>query len=124
MPHSGYSNGIVSGPGRMVHVAGQVDMRPDGSIAHPDDLVAQAEGALAGVVRVLRDAGALPEHVVRVRILVTSADDYGRLAKSIGEVWRRHFGRWFPAMTLVQAARLFDAEALIEIEADAVVPGR
>jgi enamine deaminase RidA (YjgF/YER057c/UK114 family) len=74
------------------------------------------------VAVVLRAAGAAPEHVVRMRIYVLDVDAYRRDAKEIGRRWREHFGRWFPAMTLVQVSRLYDPDALIEVEADAVVP--
>jgi enamine deaminase RidA (YjgF/YER057c/UK114 family) len=57
-----------------------------------------------------------------MRIYVTSADAYAAASKEIGKAYRERFGRWFPAMTLVQVARLFDPAAAIEVEAEAVVP--
>lgn len=118
----GYANGVVSRGGTRVSVAGQVAMGPDGLLKHPGDLVAQAELAFSNVVTVLRHAGATPEHLVRVRIYVLSVPAYKQQAREIGQAWRRHLGRWFPAMTLVQVVRLYDDQALIEVEAEAVVP--
>ncbi len=122
MPSQGYSNAVVYRPGTHVAVAGQIDMGPDGKVAHPGDLLAQAQGAIRAVRRVLEAAGARPEHLVRVRIYVTDADAYARKARDIGRIWREHLGRWFPAMSLVQVARLYDSGAVIEVEADAVIP--
>lgn len=122
MPSQGYSNAVVYRPGTHVAVAGQIDMGPDGKVAHPGDLLAQARGAIMAVRRVLEASGARPEHLVRVRIYVADAAAYARQARDIGRIWREHLGRWFPAMSLVEVARLYDSGAVIEIEADAVIP--
>jgi enamine deaminase RidA (YjgF/YER057c/UK114 family) len=121
-PPVGYANAVVSRGGTRVAVAGQVAFGPDGRLRHPGDLVAQATLAFENVATVLAAAGAKPEHVVRMRLFVTSAAAYAAKAKEIGKAWRSVFGRWFPAMTLVQVARLYEEEALIEVEADAEVP--
>lgn len=121
-PPVGYSNAVVSRGGTRVSVAGQTAMGPDGHVRHPGDLVAQAGQAFENVLQVLAAAGAKPEHLVRVRIYVRSADAYATEAKAIGAAWRARFGRWFPAMTLVEVARLYDPVALVEVEAEAVVP--
>lgn len=121
-PPVGYANAIVSRGTTRVAVAGQTAMGPDGKLRHPGDLVAQATLAFENVKTVLAAAGAKPEHLVRVRVYVASADAYAAGAKAIGAAWRAAFGRWFPAMTLVEVARLYDAGALIEVEADAELP--
>jgi enamine deaminase RidA (YjgF/YER057c/UK114 family) len=121
-PPVGYSNAVVSHGTTRVSVAGQTAMGPDGRVLHPGDLVAQAGQAFENVLAVLTAAGARPEHLVRVRLYVMSADAYAAAAKAIGSAWRARFGRWFPAMTLVQVARLYDPAALVEVEAEAVVP--
>ncbi|MHC5011834.1 MAG: RidA family protein [Planctomycetota bacterium] len=118
----GYSNAVESRGGRRLTIAGQVDMAPDGKVAHPGDLVAQVRGAFANVARVLAAAGARPDHLVRMRIFVTDIPAYQANAKAIGGIYREHFGRWYPAMTLVQISRLFDEGAVIEVEGEAVVP--
>jgi enamine deaminase RidA (YjgF/YER057c/UK114 family) len=97
-------------------------MDAEGRILHPGDLGAQAGRAFDGVAAVLAAGGARPEHLVRMRIFVLSADDYRARAKEIGAHYRRCFGRWFPAMSVVQVSRLYDPAALIEVEAEAVVP--
>lgn len=121
-PHQGYSNAVVSGPGRHIAIAGQIDMGPDGKVRHPGDLVAQARGAFENIRLVLEEAGAGPEHLVRLRFYVLDAEAYAAQAKELGAVYRAAFGRWYPAMALVQVVRLYDTHALIEVEADAVLP--
>jgi enamine deaminase RidA (YjgF/YER057c/UK114 family) len=121
-PPVGYANAVLSRGGTLVSLAGQTAMGPDGRVRHPGDLAAQAGQAFENVLTVLAAAGARPEHLVRVRLYVRSADAYAAQAKAIGAAWRARFGRWFPAMTLVEVARLYDPAALIEVEADAVVP--
>jgi enamine deaminase RidA (YjgF/YER057c/UK114 family) len=121
-PPVGYANAVVSRGSTRVAVAGQVAFGPDGRLRHPGDLVAQAALAFQNVAAVLAAAGARPEHVVRMRIFVASAQAYAQHAKEIGRAWRATFGRWFPAMTLVEVARLYEEGALIEVEADAELP--
>lgn len=121
-PHVGYSNAVIAGPGRIVAVAGQIDMGADGRVRHPGDLVAQVRGTFQNVLQVLAACGARPEHMVRARIYVVDADAWAREGTAIGAAWREAFGRWFPAMALVQVARLYDSDAWVEMEADAVLP--
>ena len=118
----GYANAIVSKGGRRISIAGQIDMGTDGKVRSPGDLEAQVKGAFENLSTVLRAVDAKPEHIVRMRIYVADADEYASRGKAIGAIYRSHFGRWFPAMTLVQVSRLFDEHALIEVEAEAVVP--
>jgi enamine deaminase RidA (YjgF/YER057c/UK114 family) len=121
-PPVGYANAVVSRGTTRVAVAGQIAFGPDAKVRHQGDLVAQAALAFDNVVTVLAAAGARPEHVVRLRLFVTSATDYARHAADIGRAYRARFGRWFPAMTLVEVSRLYEADALVEVEADAEVP--
>jgi len=118
----GYSNAIVTEGGRRIFIAGQVDLALDGTIAHPGDLLEQTKAAFANIAKVLAAAGGKPEHLVRMRIYVTHVDAYKSLGKEIGQAYKAHFGRWYPAMTLVGVTRLYDEGALVEIETDAVIP--
>lgn len=118
----GYSNAIRTEGGTRIFIAGQVDMNAEGAIEHPGDLLEQVKGAFANIARVLAEAGAKPEHLVRMRIYVTHVDAYKRLGREIGRAYREHFGTWYPAMTLLGVTRLYDEEALVEIETDAVIP--
>jgi enamine deaminase RidA (YjgF/YER057c/UK114 family) len=121
-PAKGYSNGVLAAAGRTLYLAGQVGWDREGKFPPGGDLVAQVDRALGNLVEVLKAAGAVPEHVVSMRIYVRSADRWAADSKAIGEAWRKHMGRWFPAMTLVEVSRLYEKEALVEIESVAVIP--
>jgi enamine deaminase RidA (YjgF/YER057c/UK114 family) len=84
--------------------------------------VAQTRQALANIVAVLKDAGAGPEHLVRLTWYVTDKRDYVARLAEIGDAYRAVIGRNFPAMTLVAVAGLVEDRAKVEIEATAVVP--
>jgi enamine deaminase RidA (YjgF/YER057c/UK114 family) len=104
-----------------VFVAGQVGWNAEQEFAS-DDFVAQVEQALGNIREILAQAGALPEHLVRLTWYVTDKDEYlGRL-KEVGQAYRRVIGRHFPAMTLVQVVALLEERARVEIEATAVIP--
>lgn len=76
---------------------------------------------LGNVLAVLRAAGGGPEHVVRVTGYVRDIEDYKANARAIGEAWRKLMGRDYPAIALVEVSRLWDLEALIELEVTAVL---
>ena len=118
----GYANAVESHGGRRITLAGQVAMDASGAVIHRGDLPAQAERVFANLATVLRHAQARPEHLVRMRFFVTDIPAYKAASKAIGAAYRKHFGRWFPAMTLVQVVRLYDEGAMLEVEAEAVVP--
>jgi enamine deaminase RidA (YjgF/YER057c/UK114 family) len=120
-PARGFANGIAA-EGRQVFVAGQVGWGPDQQFA-TDDFVAQVEQALQNIVAVLAEAGASPEHIVRLTWYVTSKAEYVTRLKEVGSAYRRVLGRHFPAMTLVQVVALVEDRAKVEIEATAVIPG-
>ena len=116
----GYSNGVVA-EGRLVFVAGQVGWNAEQEF-ESDDFVAQVEQALANIVAVLTEAGAGPEHLVRLTWYVTDNNEYLSRLSEVGNAYRRVIGRHFPAMTLVQVMALVEHGAKVEIEATAVVP--
>ena len=116
----GYANGIVA-TGTQIFLGGQIGWNEQGRIAN--GFVAQVRQALANIVQLLKEAGAKPEHVVRLVWYVTDMNAYATSLKEIGEAYRSQFGRHYPSMTLVQVVRLVEAEAKVEIEATAVLPG-
>ena len=116
----GYSHGAM-GSGRVLYVAGQIGWDEQGRFVS-DDLVAQFERALASVVRVLHEAGARPEDVLKLNLYVLDKREYQARSRDIGAAYRKHMGRHFPAMTLAEVKGLFDEGAKVEIEAVAVVP--
>jgi len=116
----GFSHAVVAGPGRTVHLGGQTGHRQDGSL--PDGLVAQFDQAAANVATALAATGAHAQHLVSMQVFVTSIQAYRANLEPLGVSYRRHLGRHYPAMALFEVSRLFDAAALVELVAVAVVP--
>lgn len=116
----GYANGIAA-EGRLVFVAGQIGWTAEARF-ESDDLVEQTRQALRNIVRVLAEAGARPEHIVRMTWYVVDKKDYLTRNADLGKVYREIIGKHYPAMTLVQVAALLEDRAKIEIEATAVLP--
>ena len=116
----GFSHAAVAGPGRLVFVAGQIGEGPDGAV--PDGIAEQMDRTCANVVTALRAAGAEPEHTVWMQIFTTDVRAYREASSEIGDAYRRHFGRHYPAMALVEVSGLFEPAALVEMTVVAIVP--
>ena len=116
----GYANGIAA-RGTMVFVGGQIGWNAQQQF-ESDDFIEQTGQALRNIVDVLREAGAGPEHMVRMTWYVVDRNEYNRRLGELGAVYREAMGKNFPAMTCVQVAALVEARAKIEIEVTAVVP--
>jgi len=119
---SGYSNGLLADAnGKLLFISGQVGWNEKQKIVS-DDFVEQFDRALANVVTVVRAAGAQPEHIVRLVIYVTNKIEYRGRTHEVGERYRKHLGKHFPAMVLVEVAGLLDDTAKVEIEGMALIP--
>ena len=118
-PPSGFSHAVVAQTGRTVYLAGQTAQRVDGTVA-AGNMAEQFDVAAGNVVKALEAAGAHPEDLVSMQIFVTNIAEYKRRSKAIGEAYRRHFGRHYPAMALLEVSRLFDAQAKVELMCIAV----
>lgn len=116
----GYANGI-SATGRQVFVSGMIG-RDEHGVFHTTDFAGQVRQALQNVVTVLREAGAKPEHIVRMTWYVVDKNEYVAAYADIGKVYREIIGRHFPCMSAVQVAALVEDNAKVEIEVTAVVP--
>lgn len=116
----GYSNGIVA-RGALIFVAGQVGWNAAEQF-ETDDLIGQVRQALQNVVAVLREAGAGPEHLVRMTWYLLDKDDYLARQHELGAAYREVIGRNYPVMSAVQVAGLIEHRALVEIECTAVLP--
>lgn len=119
-PAKGYANGVAA-RGTLVCVGGQIGWNAAQQF-ESDDFVDQTAQALANVVAVLREAGAGPEHIVRMTWYVTDRAEYLRRQRELGQAYRAHIGRHFPAMSCVEVSALMEARAKVEIEATAVLP--
>ena len=116
----GYSNGIAAS-GRMVFTGGMIGWN-DQQEFETDDFAGQVEMALKGIVGVLAEAGATPEHLVRLTWYVTDKREYLASLKALGAIYKEVIGRHYPAMALVQVVALVEDRARVEIEATAVIP--
>lgn len=118
-PPKGYANGVAA-TGRMVFTGGLVGW--DASGKFPDGFVAQVRQTLLNTRAVLATAGAGPEHMVRMTWYVRDMDAYLASLKEVGAAYVEAMGRNYPAMALVEVARLVEPAALVEIETTAVLP--
>ncbi|WP_448188088.1 RidA family protein [Azospirillum sp. sgz301742] len=116
----GYSNGIAA-RGRTVFVAGMVGWNAR-ECFEADDFVGQAAQALRNIVAVLAEAGARPDHLVRLTWFVTDKREYLASGKELGAAYRDIIGRHYPVMSVVEVKGLIEDGAKLEIEATAVVP--
>lgn len=116
----GYANGIVA-RGRTIFLAGQIGWDAEQRLVG-SDLVTQAKQALLNIVAILAEDGAKPEHIVRLTWYVTDRAAYLAAGAALGVAYRDVMGKHFPAMTAVEVSSLMEADAVVEIEATAVVP--
>ncbi|WP_127105743.1 RidA family protein [Pararhodobacter zhoushanensis] len=116
----GYSNGIAA-RGKTLFLGGMIGWNADQEF-ETDDFLGQVDQALANIVAVLAEGGAGPEHVTRLTWFVTDKRAYLDALSDLGRVYRKHMGRSYPAMALVQVVALVEDRALVEIEATAVIP--
>jgi enamine deaminase RidA (YjgF/YER057c/UK114 family) len=116
----GYAYGMVA-KGRTVFVSGMLGSDAHGQLVAAD-FVGQVRQALQNIVDVLAEAGARPEHIVRMTWYVVDRNEYTGASKEIGEVYREIIGRHYPAMTAIPVPSLIVDGARVEIEVTAMVP--
>ncbi|MCH8254350.1 MAG: RidA family protein [Gemmatimonadetes bacterium] len=118
----GWNNGLLApAGGRVLFVAGQ-DARDASGNVTATGIVDQFAQVLDNLLTVVREAGGKPEHIGRMTIYVTDLEAYVTNLKPIGEAYRKRMGRHYPAMALVEVKALMESNALIEVEATAVLP--
>lgn len=115
----GYSNGVAA-EGRLVFVAGQIGWDVDG--AFPEGFADQFRQTIDNTLAVLAEAGAGPEHVVRMTWYVVDKAEYLASLRDIGAIWRERIGPHYPAMAVVEVKGLIEDAARLEIETTAVIP--
>jgi enamine deaminase RidA (YjgF/YER057c/UK114 family) len=118
---SGYSNGLLTeSSGKLLFIAGQIAWNQEHQIVS-DDFVEQFDKALENVMTVVSEAGGKASDVARLIVYVTDKQAYVARTREVGERYRKHMGKHFPAMVLVQVAGLLDDAAKVEIEGIAVL---
>lgn len=118
---SGFAHGMLAG--NTLFLGGQTALDKDMNIV-PGGIVEQFTQAFSNVLTTLREAGGLPEDLVSVTIYLTDVDDYMANGREIGRIWREMAGSGYPAMAGIGVTRLWQKEALIEIQGIAVIPER
>lgn len=110
----GFAHAVVAAGGRLVWLGGQV--------GGGENVIEQFDAAATNLLAALSAAGGEPDHLVSVTIYTTAMDEYRASTQELGDVWRRHFGRRYPAMALIGVAELLDPKARVEIIGVAVIP--
>ena len=116
----GYSNGI-SARGRTIYTAGVIGWDEEERIVSPR-LDLQFGQALRNIVAIIAEDQAEPKHIVRLTIYITDRDQYLEQQAELGPIWKQVMGSHYPVIALVEVKALVNSEALVEIEATAVVP--
>jgi enamine deaminase RidA (YjgF/YER057c/UK114 family) len=116
----GFTHAVV-GTGRTVFLAGQTSLDEHGGIVG-DTVVEQFEQALGSLLTALTAAGGSPEHLASLTVYIVDMDDYKAHSREIGQVWRRLVGTEYPAMAGIGVTRLWDEDALVEVQGFAVLP--
>ena len=117
---SGFSHAVSSTAEKIVFLAGQTALDADNKIVG-DGIVEQFERALGNLLTALRAAGGEPADLVSVTIYIIDMDDYKTHGREIGAIWKRLAGAEYPAMAGIGVSRLWDVEALVELQGFAAV---
>lgn len=116
----GYANGILA-EGRQLYIGGQIGWTAEQKF-DSHDFIGQTEQALKNIVAVVETAGGKASDIVRLTWYVTDKQAYLARRREVGEAYRRVMGKHFPAMAMLVVSGLMEDEALVEIEATAVLP--
>jgi len=119
-PPAGFSHAVVATGSRLVFLAGQTALDADGKVVG-DTLPAQFTRALTNLLTALRAAGGTPADLARVTVYATDVAAYRTHARELGRIWRELAGPDYPAMAVIGAARLWDAQAMVELDGFAVL---
>ena len=119
-PAKGYANAILS-EGLTLNIAGQIGWNGNQEFI-AKDFIGQMEQTLKNITAIVKEAGGQIEDLTRLTWYVTDKAEYLANQKKVGEIYRSVLGNHFPAMTMVVVTALVENEALIEIEATAVIP--
>lgn len=118
-PAKGYANGILTKDGTL-YVGGQIGWTAE-QVFESHDFIGQMEQALRNILAVIEAAGGTADDLTRLTWYVTDKQEYLARQREVGQAYRRVLGRHFPAMTMVVVSALVEDEALVEIEATAVI---
>ena len=118
-PAKGYANGVMTKDGHLF-VGGQIGWNAD-QVFETHDFIGQMEQTLRNILDVVEAAGGTSESITRLTWFVIDKKEYAARQREVGAAYRKVLGKHFPAMTMVVVSALVEDEALIEIEATAVI---
>ncbi|WP_150524591.1 RidA family protein [Roseibium sediminis] len=118
-PAKGYANGMLT-PDGTLYIGGQIGWTAEQKF-ESHDFIGQMEQALANIVAIVEAAGGKPSDVVRLTWFVTDKKTYVSHQRDVGKAYQKYFGKHFPAMSMLVVSELVEDEALVEIEATAVI---
>ncbi|WP_195822293.1 RidA family protein [Roseobacter sp. MH60115] len=118
-PAKGYANGVLTDDGHLF-VGGQIGWNAAQRF-ETHDFIGQMTQALRNILQVVEEAGGAAADITRLTWYVTDKKEYLSRQSEVGAAYRSVLGRHFPAMTMVVVADLIEDEALVEIEATAVL---
>ncbi len=120
-PPAGFSHAVAATGSRLVFLAGQTALDGAGKVVG-EDLPEQFEVALSNLLAALAAAGGAPADLARVTVYAVDVAAYRQCAGELGRIWRRLAGRDYPAMALIGVVRLWDEQAMVELDGVAVLP--
>lgn len=117
----GFNHGILTSGGQTLWLAGQDASDAEGRIVAVGDLVGQLDQALHNLHAVVHEAGGQMTDIVKLTIFTRDRADYLAKQRALGQVWRRYFDDYYPALALFEVTGFFQADALVELEGFAVI---
>jgi enamine deaminase RidA (YjgF/YER057c/UK114 family) len=120
-PPVGYSHVAKIAGGTLVHVAGQAPFDDKGQVVGKGDFVAQFGQVIRNLKIAIEAVGGRPNQYAVLTIYITNLTAYWDNKKPLGVAYRAVFGKYFPAITLVEVNRLYNPDCMIEISAIAVL---
>jgi enamine deaminase RidA (YjgF/YER057c/UK114 family) len=117
----GYAHVAKITGGNIVHVAGQAPFDERGQVVGKDDFVAQFRQVVRNLKTAIEAAGGRPDQYAALTIYITNLEAYWNNKKILGSAYREVFGKYFPAITLVEVKRLYNPDCLIEVSGIAVI---
>jgi 2-iminobutanoate/2-iminopropanoate deaminase len=117
----GYAHVAKVGGGKIVYVAGQAPFDENGQVVGKGDFVTQFGQVMRNLKIAVEAAGGRPEQYAVFTIYITDLQAYLHNKKPMGQAYREVFGKYFPAITLVEVKSLYNPDCMIEISGIAVI---
>ncbi|HEY7558028.1 MAG TPA: RidA family protein [Candidatus Binatia bacterium] len=117
----GYAHVAKLTGGTIVHIAGQAPFNEHGEVVGRGDFVAQFGQVMKNLKTAIEAVGGRPNHYAVLTIYVTDVQAYHDNTKPLGNLYREIFGKYFPAITLVEVKSLYNRDCMIEVSGMAVI---